>query len=138
VRKVTKVCRQPPDPYYEEVKTPLQMIDRSSAEHYVWGEVCDGWRLVDRENLAVIAERVPPGAQETRHFHSKARQFFYILRGCAVIEADGARMPLSEGQGLEIPSNIPHQFLNESNEDVHFLVISQPTTRGDRTECAPA
>jgi mannose-6-phosphate isomerase-like protein (cupin superfamily) len=116
------------------VTNPLRVVDRSSAEHYVWGEVCDGWRLVLREDLSVIAERVPPGGQETRHFHTKARQFFYILRGCAIIEADGERVALSEGQGLEMPPGVPHQFINESFEDVHFLVISHPTTRGDRTE----
>jgi mannose-6-phosphate isomerase-like protein (cupin superfamily) len=116
------------------VTKPLRVVDRTSAEHYVWGEICDGWRLVQREDLTVIAERVPPGGREIRHFHARARQFFYILSGHAVMEADGEQIALSEGQGLEMPPGIPHQFINESTEDVHFLVISHPTTKGDRTE----
>lgn len=109
-------------------------VDRTSAQHYTWGGVCDGWHLLQRPELSVIAERVPPGAQETRHFHASARQFFYILSGSAVIELPGARIALAQGQGLEVPPGVAHQFINASEADVHFLVISHPSTRGDRTE----
>jgi len=112
----------------------MQPIDRSSAEHYIWGGMCDGWHFVKRADMSVIAERVPPGAKETRHFHSAARQFFFILSGCAVIEINGERVTLVEGQGFEVAPGIPHQFMNESSEEVHFLVISHPSTRGDRVD----
>jgi mannose-6-phosphate isomerase-like protein (cupin superfamily) len=39
---------------------------------------------------------------------------------------------LQKGQGIEIPPQIRHQFKNQSEADVHFLVVSMPTTRGDR------
>jgi mannose-6-phosphate isomerase-like protein (cupin superfamily) len=48
------------------------------------------------------------------------------------MEVDGAVTVLGAGVGLEIPPQIPHQARNESELDVEFLVISQPTTRGDR------
>ena len=112
----------------------MQAIDRSSAEHYIWGQVCEGWHLVKRADMSVIAERVPPGARETRHIHSMARQFFYILNGSAVIEANGQRATLVEGQGLEVAPGVAHQFINESPDDVHFLVFSQPNAQGDRME----
>ncbi len=112
----------------------MEPVDRSTAEHYTWGGGCDGWHLVKRGDLSVIAEQVPPGARETRHLHGAARQFFFVLRGAAVIEVDGERVALREGQGLEVAPGLPHQFMNESAEPVHFLVVSQPTSRGDRTE----
>jgi len=112
----------------------MQPIDRLSAEHYIWGEVCDGWRLVNRTDISVIAERVPSGAKEKCHFHSSARQFFFILSGCAVLEINGERVALAEGQGLEVAPGTPHQFMNESLADVHFLVVSHPSTKGDRVE----
>lgn len=112
----------------------MDPVDRSTAEHYVWGGVCDGWHLVKRGDLSVITERVPPGARETRHLHSVARQFFFILKGRAVLEFNGERVAIAEGQGLEVPPNTPHQFLNDSAEPVDFLVVSHPTTRGDRTD----
>lgn len=112
----------------------MKPIDRTCAEHYVWGDVCDGWHLVKRDDLSVIAERVPAGAKEVRHFHAIARQFFFILSGCAVLEINGERISLTEGQGLEVAPGIPHQFMNESSADVHFLVISHPSTRNDRVD----
>lgn len=54
----------------------LAGISARSAEHYVWGCGCDGWRLVDGDDLAVTEERVPPGASEQWHVHDQARQFF--------------------------------------------------------------
>jgi len=112
----------------------MQAVDRDSAEHYQWGNACDGWRLLDRPDLAVTAERVPPGAAEIRHYHASARQFFYILSGTATVELDGDTIVLQAGQGLEVPPGIPHRFRNESSADVHFLVISHPATRDDRIE----
>ena len=43
-------------------------------------------------------------------------------------------MTLAAGQGLEIPPGLPHQFTNPFDEGVDFLVVSQPSTRGDRTD----
>ena len=112
----------------------MKTIDRSSAEHYLWGGVCDGWHLVKRQDLSVIAERIPPGAGETRHFHSIARQFFYVLSGQAVMMIDGDALTLEAGQGIEVAPGTPHRIGNDSPGDVHFLVISHPTTRGDRID----
>jgi mannose-6-phosphate isomerase-like protein (cupin superfamily) len=108
------------------------VVSIENAEHYVWGEVCDGWHLLKRDDMSVIQERVPPGAAEVMHHHTKARQFFYILKGEGTMVFEGRQVLLREREGLEIPPQIRHQFRNQSNSEVHFLVISVPTTRGDR------
>ena len=64
------------------------VISIENAEHYIWGEINDGWHLLKRDDMSVIQERVPP--------------------------------------------QVKHQFKNNSKTEVHFLVISVPTTRGDR------
>lgn len=112
----------------------MKSIDRASAEHYTWAQVCDGWHLVKRADMSVIAERVPAGGSEKRHYHAEGRQFFYILKGMAVIQIEGECVELSEGQGLEIGPECRHQFMTRSDDDVHFLVISHPNTRDDRVE----
>jgi mannose-6-phosphate isomerase-like protein (cupin superfamily) len=86
--------------------------------------------------LSVIQERMPSGTAEVRHFHQRAQQFFYILSGEASMEVDGRFVTLAAGQGLWIPAGTPHQMKNESGEDIHFLVVSQPPSHGDR-EVAP-
>jgi mannose-6-phosphate isomerase-like protein (cupin superfamily) len=88
------------------------MISKETAEHYVWGNQCDGWHLVSWDQLSVIHERMPPGTFEVRHFHHHAHQFFFVLRGTATLEIDGKREILQAQQGAEVPSNCPHQLLN--------------------------
>lgn len=112
----------------------MRIVDVSSVEGYRWGSASEGWHLLNHPGLSVIQERVPPGDRERRHFHSRARQFFYILEGHAVLDVEGQRFELGPGQGLEVPPETTHQFVNESRESVSFLVISSPHSHGDRTE----
>jgi mannose-6-phosphate isomerase-like protein (cupin superfamily) len=109
-------------------------IDESMAEHYVWGNNCEGWHFLKSEALSVIKERVPSGASEKRHRHIYSRQFFYILNGEAVIEIEGIRHVISANSGIEVPAGMNHKFRNDSNADVEFLVISSPKSHGDRID----
>ena len=107
-------------------------ISRENAPHCVWGANCDGWHLLQEPNLSVIEERMPPGASQVRHFHTNAQQFFFILSGQAVMETNSERILLLAGQGVAIPPRARHQFQSHSEEPVRFLVISQPSSYGDR------
>jgi mannose-6-phosphate isomerase-like protein (cupin superfamily) len=110
-----------------------ELAQASAENHYVWGDHCDGWHLLRSDSLSVIEERMPPGALEQRHFHSHARQFFYVLEGELTMELDGQLVVLGTRQSLEIPPGQAHQAMNKSVADVRFLVISQPPSHGDRT-----
>lgn len=108
------------------------VVSIENSEQYVWGEICAGWHLLKRDDMSVIQERVPAGGVEVMHYHVRARQFFYILEGEATMVFEGREMRMEKGQGVEIPPGVPHQFRNQSGTEVHFLVISVPSTRGDR------
>jgi len=108
------------------------MVDRRTSEHYAWGDGCDGWHLVQTVDLSVIEERMPPGASEVRHYHAKANQFFYVLRGCLSIEVAGNELRLNQGQGVHITAGEPHQVGNRAAVDAEFLVVSNPPSHGDR------
>ena len=110
------------------------MVSPTTAPHYTWADVCDGWKLVDTPNLSVIQERMPTGTQEVRHKHSRVRQFFYVLRGELTLEVDSAAQVIPAGSGLEIQPGQVHQARNESGADVEFLVISDGVSRDDRVE----
>ena len=112
------------------------MISKDTAEHYNWGDGCDGWHLVKQAELSVIHERMPPGTAEVRHYHERARQFFFVLSGEATLELNQKQQIIHPFQGVEVPPGVPHQIFNHSGADVEFLVISQPTTRGDRVSAA--
>lgn len=110
----------------------LSTTERARAPHYTWGAGCDGWRLVDRDDLSVIEERVPPGAAEEWHVHDRARQFFYVLSGRAEMRTAAGAVELVAGVGVEVPPGVGHQLANPGETDLVFLVTSAPTTRGDR------
>ena len=110
----------------------MKVISIFNAEHYTWGENCDGWHLLKRDDISIIQELVPAGESEARHFHNISRQFFYILSGTATMQVGNDALVLNQGEGVEIPPGVEHQFQNKSDEDVSFLVVSFPKSHGDR------
>lgn len=111
------------------------VVSHATAERYSWGEGCDGRLLLPRNDLLVIQESMPPGTSEVRHFHFRARQFFYVLSGELIMELEGTQHLIPASHGLEIPPLVPHRAVNAGEQEVSFLVISSPTTRGDRINC---
>ena len=110
----------------------MSIVDKLSAEHYMWGDRCDGWHLVKAPQLSVIEERMPPGTSEVRHYHQHSNQFFYVLRGTLLVEVNGNRVTLNAGQGIQVGAGEPHQVRNLSGAEAEFLVISSPPSHGDR------
>ncbi|MDQ8736350.1 cupin domain-containing protein [Paenibacillus sp. LHD-38] len=107
-------------------------ISKHNAEHYIWGEICDGWHLVKGQDLSIIHERMSINTSEVKHYHQNARQFFFVLTGTATLEIGDKEVVLHRHEGIEVLPLIPHQMFNKSNEEVEFLVISQPNSKGDR------
>jgi mannose-6-phosphate isomerase-like protein (cupin superfamily) len=105
-----------------------------NAEHYRWGDRCDGWILAPSPDMTVIQERMPPATAERRHFHTSARQFFYVLSGELTMEPEATSYLITTISGIEVPPGTRHQARSESGSDVNFLVVSSTTTRGDRTD----
>jgi mannose-6-phosphate isomerase-like protein (cupin superfamily) len=106
--------------------------DRSNAEHYQWGDGCEGWRLVDLPELSVIEERMPPGASEKLHYHEHARQYFHILSGEALFTVGEEHVPVQAGEGIHIAPGSKHCVQNAGTQDLRFVLTSAPSTRGDR------
>ena len=52
------------------------------------------------------------------------------------MELEGVKHEIKAQQGLEIPPEAKHQARNDSQLPVEFIVISHPTTRGDRSDLA--
>lgn len=111
-------------------------VSRENAEHYRWGDDCDGWHLVKDAELSVIEELIPPGLAEVRHHHQRSQQFFYVLSGELLMETDGEMTLLQAGSGIRILPGTKHQVRNPSPTPARFLVVSQPPSHGDRVDDA--
>jgi mannose-6-phosphate isomerase-like protein (cupin superfamily) len=61
-----------------------------------------------------------------------AQQFFYILKGEATFYIEEEKFTVKSRGGIAIEPKKKHYIANESDEDVEFLVISNPSTDEDR------
>jgi mannose-6-phosphate isomerase-like protein (cupin superfamily) len=103
--------------------------------HYIWGDDCHGWTFVDTESLSVKQELMPPDTAEKLHYHEKATQFFYILKGRAKFTIDGEVIELREQQAIQINPAQQHFIANHQNTDLEFILYSYPSTNYDRVNC---
>lgn len=110
----------------------MQIANKNTSEHYKWGDNCEGWHLVKNNNLSVIRELVPPGKSEIKHYHSRSRQFFFVLEGIATMELPDITLEIKKYEGLEIAPLTEHRLSNGSDSDLEFLVISHPPGHDDR------
>lgn len=112
------------------------MISKENAEHYQWGDRCDGWYLVNRQDMLIIHEKMPPGTREKRHYHAASRQFFFVLSGGISIPCCALISCTVQSSSIVSTPQSAHQAQNNGDGAVEFLVISHPTTRGDREDIA--
>ena len=75
---------------------------------------------------------MPAGAAEQLHYHAKAQQFFFILKGIASFEIEGEMIEVHAQEGLHIKAGLKHRILNNTSSDLEFILSSQPSTAGDR------
>jgi len=113
---------------------PAKVISTTSAEHYTWGDHCDGWYLVRTPELNIIEELMPPGTSEARHHHQRARQFFFVLEGELTMEIEHHEFLLKAGEGIEIAPGQQHQAMNRGQVPLRIVVTSQPPSHGDRID----
>jgi mannose-6-phosphate isomerase-like protein (cupin superfamily) len=110
------------------------LTNTKNAKHYSWGNGCDGWYLLESPEMTIIQERMPAGAAEKMHRHTRSRQFFYVLSGTATMIHDGESTTIHARDGLEIAPGIAHQISNHGGAPLEIIVTSQPPSHGDRID----
>ena len=100
--------------------------------HYKWGDDCYGWNFIDTDILSEKQELMPPDTAEQLHYHEKASQVFFILKGKATFTIDGVESVLKPEQGIEIKPGQKHFISNKENSDLEFILYSTPSTKNDR------
>ena len=114
----------------------MQALNKETAlHHYKWGNDYDGWVFVDTETLSIKLELMTGQAAETLHYHEKAQQFFFILKGIATFEVENESYTVHTGQGFHIEAGKKHRIINNTSEDIEFILSSQPSTNQDRFNC---
>ena len=91
--------------------------------------------LVNTDALSVKQELMPGNTAESLHYHEKAQQFFFILKGIATFEVEEQFFLVKENTGFHIPAGKKHRIINNANTDLEFILRSQPSTNNDRFNC---
>jgi mannose-6-phosphate isomerase-like protein (cupin superfamily) len=98
----------------------LTPVSTMNAVQYNWGKECKAWFLLKNPKLTVIQEEMPPGSSDLLHFHHKAKQLFYILRGEATMEIGDKFVELKPSQSLHIAPGNPHCIRNTGLSALKF------------------
>ena len=104
----------------------MSVVNVSNIRVRPWGDSCACYDLVDRADLIVVQEKMPPRTSEIRHSHARARQFFYVLAGALTIERAGEVYTLEARDGLDIAPGTIHVVSNTTSAVVEFLAIASP------------
>jgi mannose-6-phosphate isomerase-like protein (cupin superfamily) len=86
-----------------------------------------GFRKVRRE-LGVTAFGVnaiiyPPGQEGFLHYHDEQDELYFVHRGRASFEVDGAEFELGPGGVVYVESTTPRKINNRTDEDLVLLVV---------------
>lgn len=85
--------------------------------------------------LAVNIDVLPPGHRSSfPHAEKLEDEFVLVLEGKPDVWLDGHLHPLDVGDGVAFPAGtgIAHSFLNNSDADVHLLVVGQHDVPGNQ------
>lgn len=107
----------------------------NNLSHYKWGNNCDGWNLISTPEVSIKQELMPSQTAEKLHYHSYAEQFFFILKGQAKFLIEDKSVLVNANQGLQIKAGDKHKIMNETDQDLEFILYSYPSTQNDRTDC---
>ena len=97
-----------------------------------------GARLGERFGLGRIGincEVIPPGSRSSLpHAEKEEEEFVYVLSGTPDVWIDGHLHPLVPGDAVGFPAGtgIAHSFLNNSEADVHLLIVGEHQRSGNR------
>jgi len=105
------------------MSTPLVVSKFHPLQQYKWGNNCEAWNLVDNKDTSIKLESMPAGTEESLHYHKQAQQFFYILKGKAVMEADDVILIVHEGEGLHIEAGRKHRIMNKEEKHLNLLFL---------------
>ncbi|WP_161965005.1 GNAT family N-acetyltransferase [Ornithinimicrobium cerasi] len=105
-------------------------ISRDTARRSTWDERCTAWHLLDRPDLGVDEQCLPPGSSSRAHTHDRSRQFFFVLSGEATVVLGRQTMTVPAGTGIEVPPRVSHELRNEGDTDLEMLVVSAPKVAG--------
>lgn len=77
-------------------------------------------------NQSLAEARVAPGVTTALHFHYRAEEIYYILRGAGRMRLGEEWREVAPGDAIAIPPGEAHQITNSGDEELVFLCCCAP------------
>lgn len=87
------------------------------------------------ERIGINLEVLPPGNRSSHpHAEKLEEEFVYVLSGTPDVWIDGELHALGPGDGVgfRAGTGIAHSFLNNSDADVHLLIVGEHQVQGNQ------
>lgn len=109
----------------------VQIVSRDLCPPFTTGDGSEIRELLAQRNSPIrnqsLAEATLRAGQSTRaHFHPKAEEIYYILRGQGRMKIQGEEREVGPGDAIAIPPGVLHQISHQGDEDLIFLCCCAP------------
>ena len=109
---------------------------RPSGE--ILGSVADLSTQLGLTKLSVYHEVLPPGHRSSPgHKHSEKEEFVFVIHGTAKVWTEQGVSEIKVGDVAGFALGMAHMVYNNSDEDVHLLVVSTAQQIGDKITFVP-
>ena len=88
------------------------------------------WQETGSSELTVGIGELPPGKVLGLHHHVGDAEFYYVLKGRAIVTVEDLKVDATPGTAIYIPPDAKHSILNDGKENfVMIYGLNAPTRR---------
>jgi len=116
----------------------VDIINRAKAAPFITKDGSEIRELLAYRNSAIrnqsLAEAtLPVGAATREHYHPKAEEIYYILRGTGRMKIEGELRDVGPLDAIAIPPGLKHKLWNTGAEPLVLLCCCAPAYENDDT-----
>jgi mannose-6-phosphate isomerase-like protein (cupin superfamily) len=85
------------------------------------------------QNQSLAEARIEPGCCTVPHYHPRAEEIYYILRGHGLMKIEGEAREVARGDAIAIPPGATHTLCNTGTETLALLCCCAPCYENEDT-----
>ena len=90
-------------------------------------------------NLVSFARAyLEPGVSTVPHVNEGIQETFFVVDGEGILATDDGERPIREGNGVYVPPDVKHIFVNDGSKPLEFLIVVEAVPEGAEVEAKTA
>ena len=118
-----------------------ELMDIKNLDHvpaFITKDGSEIRELLSHRNSAILNQslaeaRLPAGASTQEHYHPRAEEIYFIMRGRGRLRVDGETREVQSGDAIAIPPGQRHKLWNTGTETLHLLCCCAPAYEHEDT-----